>query len=197
MLFILSVFYIFWIFFNFVFLFFLQFSFFLVFHFLIFCQFSSFYFFFKSVIVSKGVREVLADYSISWILNIFLILKSGVGFFFLCFSFSFFFEILFFQVFSWWFFIFHFSPKVWTDFLVIVVITVLIGLIMWYRCADWFVRLSDPVTKVNHDLHPELNQGPADLQSAALTTGPCTLGFCFQNNSHDHHLFIDTHRPHR
>ena len=25
------------------------------------------------------------------------------------------------------------------------------------------------------DLHPELNQGPADLQSAALTTGLCTL----------------------
>ena len=34
--------------------------------------------------------------------------------------------------------------------------------------------------KVNHVLHLELNQGPADLQSAALTTGLCTLEICVQ-----------------
>ena len=28
--------------------------------------------------------------------------------------------------------------------------------------------------KINHDLHPELNKGPAYLQSAALTTELCT-----------------------
>ena len=44
--------------------------------------------------------------------------------------------------------------------------------------------------KINHDLHLELNQGPADLQSAALTTGLCTLGFCIQSNSHNHHLYV-------
>ena len=35
---------------------------------------------------------------------------------------------------------------------------------------------------VNHDLQPELNQGPADLQSAALTTELCTLGIRVQIN---------------
>ena len=44
--------------------------------------------------------------------------------------------------------------------------------------------------KINHDLHPELNQRPADLQSAALTTGLCTLGFCVESNNHDHHLYM-------
>ena len=43
--------------------------------------------------------------------------------------------------------------------------------------------------KINHDLHPELNQGPADLQSAALTIELYTLGFCIQSNNHDHHLY--------
>ena len=37
------------------------------------------------------------------------------------------------------------------------------------------IGLLDHVMNVNHDLQPELNQGPADLQSAALTTGLCTL----------------------
>ena len=44
--------------------------------------------------------------------------------------------------------------------------------------------------KINHDLHPELNHGPADLQSAVLTIELCTLGFCIQSNNHDHHLYM-------
>ena len=36
--------------------------------------------------------------------------------------------------------------------------------------------------KINHDLHPELNLGPAELQSAALTIELDTLGFCIQSN---------------
>ena len=61
------------------------------------------------------------------------------------------------------------------DFLVI-------GLMLLIICFVGFVRLSDPVTKVTHDFHVELNQGPADLQSAALTTELCTLGICVQIN---------------
>ena len=59
----------------------------------------------------------------------------------------------------------HGSATILTDFLVI-------GLI----------RLLDHVTKVNHDLRPDLNQGPADVQSAALTTELCTLEICVQSN---------------
>ena len=42
-----------------------------------------------------------------------------------------------------------------------------------------FIGLAEHVMNVNHDLQPELNQGPADLQSTALTTEPCT---CVQSN---------------
>ena len=69
-----------------------------------------------------------------------------------------------------------------TDFLVIVVITVLIGLILLNIWMIWFVSLSYPVKKVNHDFHPELNQGPADLQSAAPTIIPPRI--CIQSNKH-------------
>ena len=62
-----------------------------------------------------------------------------------------------------------------TDFLVIVLIDVVIGLIMLIIRKSGFVSLSYHIMKVNHVLLPELNQGPADLQSAALTTGLCTL----------------------
>ena len=58
-----------------------------------------------------------------------------------------------------------------TDFLVIVVI----GLMMLIIWMIWFVRLPHHVMKVNHDLHPEFNQGPADLLSAALTTERWTV----------------------
>ena len=51
------------------------------------------------------------------------------------------------------------SATMLTDFLVIVLTHIVIGLI-----------LLDHVMMFNHDLRPELNQGPADLQSAALTT---------------------------
>ena len=67
-----------------------------------------------------------------------------------------------------------------TDFLVIVLIDVVIGLIMLIIRKSSLVSLSYHVTKVNNVLHPELNQGPADLQSAALTTGLCTLEICVQ-----------------
>ena len=102
----------------------------------------------------------------------------------------------------------HLADLVLTDFLVIVVITALIGLIMLYRCAGLFIRLSDPVMKINHALHPELNQGPADLQSAALTIELCTLGFCIQSNkkvdsvhtqfsSRSTPMYTDSHRSHQ
>ena len=69
-----------------------------------------------------------------------------------------------------------------TDFLVIVVITVLFGLILLNIWMIWFVSLSYPVKKVNHDFHPELKQGPADLQSVALTIKPARI--CIQSNKH-------------
>ena len=62
-----------------------------------------------------------------------------------------------------------------TDFLVIVLIDVVIGLTMLIIIKSGSVSFSYHVMKVNRVLHPELNQGPADLQSAALTTGLCTL----------------------
>ena len=62
-----------------------------------------------------------------------------------------------------------------TDFLVIVLIDVVIGLIKLIIIKSGLVSLSYHIMKVNHVLLPELNQGPADLQSAALTTGLCTL----------------------
>ena len=49
--------------------------------------------------------------------------------------------------------------------------------------------------KIHHDLHPELNHGPADLQSAALTIELCTLGFGIQSNNHDHHLYMSNDCP--
>ena len=67
-----------------------------------------------------------------------------------------------------------------TDFLVIVLIDVAIGLIMLIIIKSGLVSLSYHVMKVNNVLHPELNQGPADLQSAALTTVLCTLEICVQ-----------------
>ena len=63
------------------------------------------------------------------------------------------------------------SATMLTDFLVIVLIDVVIGLIMLIIRMLCLVSLSYHVTKVNHVLLPEMNQGPADLQSAALTTG--------------------------
>ena len=56
-----------------------------------------------------------------------------------------------------------------TEFLVIVLIEILIELII---LIIWMIWLLDHVMNVNHDFHPELNQGPADLQSTALTTEP-------------------------
>ena len=67
-----------------------------------------------------------------------------------------------------------------TDFLVIVLIDVVIGLMMLIIRKSSSVSLPYHVTKVSNVLHPELNQGPADLQSAALTTGLCTLELCVQ-----------------
>ena len=64
-----------------------------------------------------------------------------------------------------------FEPFLLTDFRGIVVIgiviEVVIGLIMLFRWTCQWVWIQC--------LHPELNQGPVDLQSAALTTGLCTL----------------------
>ena len=74
------------------------------------------------------------------------------------------------------------SQKMLTDFLVIVVITVLIGLLLLNIWMIWFITMSDPVKKINHDFHPELNQGPADLQSVALTIIPPRV--CIQINKH-------------
>ena len=67
-----------------------------------------------------------------------------------------------------------------TDFLVIVLFDVVIGLLMSTIIKSGLVSLSYHVMKVNHVLLPELNQGPADLQSAASTTGLCTLEVCVQ-----------------
>ena len=78
------------------------------------------------------------------------------------------------------------SATMLTDFLVIVVITVLVGLVLLNIWMIWFVSLSYPVKKVNHDFHPELNQGPADLQSAAPTMKPPRI--CIQSNKHRPHL---------
>ena len=72
------------------------------------------------------------------------------------------------------------SATMLTDFLVLVLIDVVIGLIMLIIRKSSLVSLSYHVTKVNNVLHPELNKGPADLQSAALTTGLCTLEICVQ-----------------
>ena len=67
-----------------------------------------------------------------------------------------------------------------TDFLVIVLFDVVIGLLMLIIIKSGLVSLFFHVMRVNYVLHPELNQGPADLQSAALTTGLCTLEICVQ-----------------
>ena len=60
-------------------------------------------------------------------------------------------------------------------------------------CSDWALiveHLNDLIhhicrilsKKINHDFHPELNQGPADLQSAAPTIKPPRV--CIQSNKH-------------
>ena len=67
-----------------------------------------------------------------------------------------------------------------TDVLVIVLFHVVIGLLMLIIIKSGLVSLSYHVMKVNHVLLSELNQGPADLQSAALTTGLCTFEICVQ-----------------
>ena len=100
--------------------------------------------------------------------------SSSEGFFF-CFTifssdvYFFFFEC-FFKVFC-----FYCKGFLLTDFLVIVLIDFVIGLIMLIIIKSGLVSFSYHVMKVNDVLLPELNQGPADLQSAALTTGLSTL----------------------
>ena len=59
------------------------------------------------------------------------------------------------------------------------------------HCFDFSVPCSQMEWRVQRRAHPDLNQGPADLQSAALTTELCTQ--LQRGRCHPFNRFYGTH----